>query len=67
MTAEELHAVKSELQQLGVELKEFKEELLTARAEELEQIVHAPARRARLGFYGNDREQMSWRFRWNWR
>ena len=38
---EELQALKNELEQLNVELKGFKEELLTARVEELGQIVHA--------------------------
>ena len=41
MKTEELQAVKNELQQLSVEVKRFKEELLTARVEELEQIVHS--------------------------
>jgi len=37
MTVEELHALKSELQQLDVELKRFRKEHLIARTEELEQ------------------------------
>jgi hypothetical protein len=41
MKMEEFQAVKIELQQLSAELKGFKEELLTARIEELEQIAHA--------------------------
>ncbi len=48
MTMEEFQAAKNELEQLNVELKRFKEELLTARIKELEQIVHAPARRLHL-------------------
>jgi hypothetical protein len=42
MTMEELQALKNELEQLNVELKGFKEELLTERVEELEQIAHSP-------------------------
>jgi peptidoglycan hydrolase CwlO-like protein len=45
MTMEEFQTLKNELQQLNVEMKRFKEELLTTRIEELKQIVHAPARR----------------------
>ena len=45
---DEVQALKNELEQLSVEVKRFKEELLTARIEELEQIVHAPARRSHL-------------------
>ncbi len=48
MTMEEFQAAKNELEQLGAELKRFKEELLTTRIEELEQIVHAPASRLHL-------------------
>jgi len=48
MKTEELKALKNELQQLNVELKKFKEERLTTRIEELEQIIHAPARRLHL-------------------
>ncbi|MFH1716821.1 MAG: hypothetical protein ABIF19_05680 [Planctomycetota bacterium] len=48
MKMDEFHALKNELEQLNVELKRFKEELLTTRIEELEQIVHAPARRSHL-------------------
>ena len=44
MTMEEFQALKNELEQLNVELKRFKEELLTARIEELRRIVRAPAR-----------------------
>ncbi len=42
MDMEEFQALKNELQQLTVELKRFKEELLTTRVEELGQVVHAP-------------------------
>ena len=48
MTMDEVQAVKNELQQVRVEVKRFKEELLTTRIEEFEQIVHAPARRSHL-------------------
>jgi len=48
MKMDEFYALKNELEQLNVELKRFKEELLTTRIEELEQIVHAPARRSHL-------------------
>ena len=48
MTMDELQAVKNELQQLSLEVKRFKEELLTTKIEELEQIVHASARRLPL-------------------
>jgi hypothetical protein len=48
MTMNEVQAVKNELEQLNVELKRFKEELLTARIEELKRIVHAPAKRLYL-------------------
>ena len=48
MRTEELKALKNELQQLNVELKKFKEERLTARIKELEQIIRAPARRSHL-------------------
>ena len=48
MTVEELHALKSELQQLDVELKRFREEHLIGRTEELEQTIRAPARKAQL-------------------
>ncbi len=41
MTMDEVQAVKNELQQLSVELTRFKEELLTTRVKELEQIAHA--------------------------
>jgi hypothetical protein len=49
MKTEEFKALKNELQQLNVELNRFKKELLTARVEELEQAIHAPAKKARLG------------------
>ncbi len=48
MTMEEFQAAKNELEQLNVELKRFKEELLTARTEELRRIARAPARRLYL-------------------
>ena len=48
MKMEEVQALGNELRQLNVELKRFKEELLTKRIEEFEQIVHAPARRSHL-------------------
>ena len=41
MTMDEVKAVKHELQQLSAELKIFKEELLTTRVKELEQIARA--------------------------
>ena len=52
MTVEELHALKSELQQLNVEVKSFKKELLTTRKAELEQTSHAPTRKAHLTVSG---------------
>ena len=52
MAVEDLHALKSELQQLNAELNRFKEELLTARIEELEQVFHAPVGKANLRFSG---------------
>ena len=48
MTMDEVQAVKNELERLNVELKRFKEELLTTRVKELEQVVRAPARRLYL-------------------
>jgi len=46
MNMQDFQALKNELEQLNVELKRFKEELLTTRIEEMEQFVHAPARRS---------------------
>jgi len=40
----DVQVLKKELLELDVELKRFKQELLTTRLNELEQIVHAPAR-----------------------
>jgi hypothetical protein len=44
----DVQVLKKELLELDVELKRFKEELLTTRFEQLEQIVHAPVGRAHL-------------------
>ncbi len=44
----DVQVLKKELLELDVELKRFKQELLATRANELEQIVHAPARRLYL-------------------
>ncbi len=54
MTVEELHALKSELQQLNVEVKSFKKELLTTRTAELEQTSRAPASKAYLTVSGEE-------------
>ena len=43
----ELYSVKNELEQLDVELKQFKKELLAARIMEQQQIVRAPVGRSR--------------------
>jgi hypothetical protein len=45
MKAEELLALRNELQDLNVEINRFKEELLATRVEELERIIRASARR----------------------
>jgi len=47
MEKEELYSVKNELEQLGVELKQFKKELLAARIMEHQQLVRAPVGRQR--------------------
>ena len=49
MKKHEVQAVKRQLQQLGVELRNFKKELLTARVEEIEQTIHKPAVRSHSG------------------
>ena len=41
----DVQVLKKELLELDVELKRFKQEFLATRVNELEQIVHAPARR----------------------
>ena len=46
MNMQDFQALKNELEQLNVELKRFKEELLTTRIKEMEQFVHSPARRS---------------------
>ena len=38
----DIQVLKEELLELDVELKRFKQELLTTRVSELERIVHAP-------------------------
>ncbi len=45
----EVQAVKKQLQQLDVELRTFKEELLVARVGELEQAIHSPGTNTRPG------------------
>jgi hypothetical protein len=52
MTMKQLHALKSQLQQLNVELKDFKEEFFTARTKELEQMIYMRANRSHLSVYG---------------
>ena len=54
MTVEELHALKSELQQLNVEVKSFKKELLTTRTAELEQTFRTPPSKAHLTMSGEE-------------
>jgi len=46
MKKQEVQAVKLQLQQLNVELRRFKRELLTARVEEIEQALPRPAVRS---------------------
>jgi len=46
MKADQSHALKNELEQLDLELKRFKEHLLTTRIEELKQVAHAPSKRS---------------------
>ena len=46
MKKHEVQAVKGQLQQLVVEVRNFKKELLTARVEEIEQTIHKPAVRS---------------------
>jgi hypothetical protein len=41
----DVQVLKKELLELDVELKRFKQELLTTRVNEFERIAHAPARR----------------------
>jgi ribosomal protein L29 len=43
MKKQEVQAVRKQLQQLNVELRDLKKELLTARVEELEQTIRRPA------------------------
>ncbi len=45
MKLKEARAVKEQLQQLDVELRRFKAELLTARVAEIEQVIRRPAGR----------------------
>jgi len=52
MTVKQLKTVKSQLQQLNVELKDFKEELLAARTKELEQTIYMLASKPHLSLYG---------------
>ncbi len=46
MEKDELYSVRNELEQLDVELKKFKKELLAARIMEKKQLVRAPACRS---------------------
>jgi len=46
MKADQSHALKNELEQLDLELKRFKEHLLTTRIAELKQTVPAKSRRS---------------------
>jgi hypothetical protein len=48
MTVEELRFLRDKLEQLNLELNQFKEELLTLRTAELEQSMHTPTRRGLL-------------------
>ena len=48
MTVEELRILRDKLEQLSVELNQFKEELLSIRTAELEQGIYAPFRKAPL-------------------
>ena len=52
MTLRELQTVKSQLQQLNLELRSLKQELLTARIKELEQMIYMRAGRPYLSLYG---------------
>ncbi len=45
MKVKETKAVKKQLQQLDVELRRFKAELLSARVAEIEQVIRMPAGR----------------------
>jgi len=49
MKKQEVQAVKRQLQQLNVELRRFKKDLLTARVEELERTGRRPAFRSHAG------------------
>lgn len=46
MEKDELYSVRNELEQLDVELKKFKKELLAARIMEKKQLVRTPAGRS---------------------
>lgn len=50
----DVQVLKRELLELDVELKRFKEELLTTRAEELERIFRAPAGKPHLRSSGGE-------------
>lgn len=49
MKMEEVRTVREQLQQLDVELRRFKEELLSERVAEFERSIHRPASGSSLG------------------
>lgn len=48
MKMQEVHAVKEQLQQLNLEVRKFKKEILIERAEELEQAIRGSEAGSRL-------------------
>jgi hypothetical protein len=54
MTVEELRAFKSELQQLNIELKNLKRQLLVTRTEQLERTIRVSERKGHLRLSGKE-------------